>query len=300
MERASGLLWAGCAAALLVSSAAPAAGQNWIANEQAAVAQARKANKPLVFFFRKNECSDKIDNRREAIAQAFRHPSVVALTQRHFVMCQTDAEVQTDLKRKLGAKLLDVIITTPDGDVILKLPPADTAQPEKIVEHLRGAAAAHVERVYQREVRPVLTAEAARPADLRKALTRTRQLGLESADADVLRLLRNDKLDTGVRDLAFDVLAELSTQAYVAALLDQAERYPRANAALRKCKPRAASHLAGELKGQPTPRFLRAYRALAAVCNTRAQPDEFWASADDDARRREIDRVKALARSAGG
>lgn len=300
MQRALVSLWAGCAAMLVVSSAAPADGQNWIANEQAAVAQARKANKPLVFFFRKNECSDKIDNRREAIAQAFRHPSVVALTQRHFVMCQTDAEVQTNLKRKLGAKILDVIITTPDGDVILKLPKADTTQPQRIVEHLRSAAASHVERVYRQDVRPALLAESARPADLRKALTCARQLGLESADADVVRLLRNDKLDAGVRDLAFDVLADFSTQASVAALLDQSERYPRANAALRKCKPRAAAHLADELKGRTTPRFLRAYRALAAICNTRAQPDEFWANADDDARRREIDRVKALARSVEG
>lgn len=287
---------------------------NWTSDEAAALKQAKTQDRPLIIHFSADEGKkwqggrggdyrnkgNRVDMAREAVRKAFRDPRVAKLAA-HCVPVFADIKDKrnSEIRKKLGGQIRgnDVVFATPDLEKLEEIN-AGQMNADAAFEVLERALAKWTAKLYARDVRPVLQDEEAPPAKLRAALQRLAeivQVAPAGADQDVIALLGRDRLDGGVRGLAFDVLAKLSTEPAVHELMRQAEKYAPADKALRKCTRRSLKVLLTYLKDEQSHEFLRAYKTIAAITDARAQPDEFWKNASVEQRAAEINRIRTIA-----
>lgn len=270
----------------------------WDSDEAAAVKLAQKQGRPICFWFATDERPgyrrdhNALDDAREAIRKAFRDPETES-AYKPFVMVFADPKIERGLLKELKGKALEVVLTTDDGTVLQRLLAKDARDAKKLAAALRDSAAKHREIIYTKSVRPILRDDTAKPEALTKALRRAEELDVAAADADVIALLARSGVAEGVRAKCFELLAQLSTPAAAEELLKQSVDDPRAEQALRKCKPEAADVFAAHLDGDPTPLFLHAYRAAATLSKLGAvKSDDWWAKADESSRREEVARCR--------
>lgn len=286
----------------------PALGQvAWTTDEAQGIARARREDRLLVLFFSFDERRghkarhNRPDRNREQVRNVFRDPGVASLVNQAFVPVAADFKLNGEIKKKLGSRITrnDVIIATPELKLLAKIDSGKKMTVANVREALESSLKQWGSEVYARDVRPVLSDPKATPTQLKRALAKLRTIGPDGADQDLVTLLGREKLDGGVRVLAFDALAELSTEDAVRELMKQAATYRPAAQALRKCRPRALRTLVTYLKGEPTPEFLLAYRSVAAITHTSAKSDEFWQKADAATRDKELSRIKEVAAKVG-
>lgn len=301
------LTWRSVAIAALLG--APAFAQvHWDTNEGPCIQRAQAQQRLLIFHFTFDEKrgerheTNRIDKNRQAGREIFRDPGIAALTNQGFVACAADFKRNKELIARLGGRITanDIVIARPDLTLLERIDTGKGMTAANVRAALERSLLKWAEERYDADVKPILLDPQARPDAQKKALQAVRNFGFDRADADVIALLGQEKLTAPVRTLALQTLAALSTEDAVKELMRQAETYPPAEQALRKCKPRALPVLSTYLGGEPTPTFLCAYRTICTLAKTASKSDEFWQSADAAAREKEIARVKELAAKKGG
>lgn len=284
-----------------------AAQATWNTDETASVERARREDRLLIFFFTFDEDGDErgrgnwVDRRREAVRRVFSTPSVRSIVRRAFVPVAADYKLNFELRWRLGrVSPNEVVITQPDLTVLARMDTRRTLTAESVRDTLEECVRKWIKEVYARVVRPVLEDEQATPASLRKALALARKMRLKTSDDDVIALLKREDLDAGVRTLALDVLARVSSEAAVRSLIEHAVRTDAAAKALTRCTTFALPVLSEYLDEPGAPEFLPAYRAIVAITRTPGRSDGFWTSADDEAQSEEIQRIREVARRTRG
>jgi hypothetical protein len=190
---------------------------------------------------------------------------------------------------------------TPDGKVLGDLSASGIAQADSLAKKLELTLEEYTREFYKSEIQPVLTQPGTSPANLKVALKTITDVGITSADKDVIALLDRQDLDAGTRSAVYATLARLSTSASIEKLMELVRAGDgEALKALATCSPAAAEPLLAELqKGEFR---YDMYEALVKICDIRnKKPKSFFERDTEQARKlqaQEVERVTKLAREA--
>jgi len=302
------------AAAMMVLSSAAARAQqvNWVTDHDRAIADARANDRLLVIFFswdeerRERDDRNRSDKMREGVREAFKDPEIRKLVDQAFICVQADFKQDKKLLAAMKGKpgRNDLVIVTPQGESLGSINVTGAPTKQAVAEKIRGpikvaltqARDQLVTRIYDKEVRQVLSDLASKPAELKAALNIAKKLRTDSTEAEVIAVLAREKLDNGVRQLAYDVLVELSTPGAVKEMMKQAATVPAAEKMINKFDRKALPTLMEFLKGDASEEFLRAYYAVVSIARLQAtsKPKTWWSEQDAAARSAEVQRIRGI------
>lgn len=260
----------------------------------AAIAEAKRDGRLLMFliFDRSRDVSSRERNRIKRVLQDPR----LAGAERRFVCAELNSANHRDEMRRWGLAEnanFEIIFATPAGKRVHHCRIRDV---EYMITQIRAAWREYGLAVYDDEVEPALNARSLRAPEVRAALRQVRDLEIDIAADDVLRLLERDGL-SDLRPDIFKTLAAISTPRAVRTLLDRSAKEPEAADALLDCTPVATEMLLEGMLHEDLATRRLAYRAVTQVCKVPSpKPDSFWDKADESAHRAEIRRVRELAR----
>jgi len=285
-----------------VIARAQTGGIKWQTDPEEAVALAKKTQLPLMFYVlaSSDDRDDKLETRqRKALAD----PRVIELSKR-FVPVRLSRSRHRDLLKQIGLDQtanMEIAFTAPDGEALDRpLSAGGVANADSLAQKMGLVFNFHRQRVFDRELRPILENTDARPAELRTALERIREMTIVGADTSVAALLDRKGLDPKLASVCCDVLAHLSSKISVGKLLERSAAGDRdATEALGSCTPAAAEAMMEQLRDSGGSVRLDVYRAVGKICRIKSlKPDKWWTSAKDPLKEKEIERVTALAREA--
>lgn len=291
------------AAALL--AAWPAAAQTntevqWSRDVERSVARARSTRRPLMFWVLGRSASRDDDLERDQ-KRAFQDRLVAEISSR-FVPVKLSRSRYRQVLEQWGLPAnanLEIVFTTPDGEVIDRLAPSGAAAPDALArkmtlvfQHYRGV-------LYERELKAKLTDAQTPEAEIEAALDVINELLILGADADVAALPAREGLGAGLRQAAYDTLAVLSTRTSVAALLQRAAIDEAAAAALGTCTPEAAEWMLAEFSADDPRLRLVVYHAVTRICRVPdPKADRFWAGRYERLKLDELERVSRAVEAA--
>ena len=316
---------------LLTGAAGAVAQQNiqWLRNPQQAVAQAQRNNRPLMIWVSSGS-DDQGDLERDQ-KRAFRDARVVQWS-KAFVRLRISPTVHRDLLPQFGLSSrasLELSFVTPDGQKLSGLSGGAVAQPDSLAKKMMMVLMAFGKRVYEKDVKPVLEDEDAKPKALKIAIETINELHIVAADKSLTQLLDRERLGRSTRKLACEALAQLSTKVAIDKLLELAKKDPIAAASLSKCTPAGAEMMLGamipaeetadkkradkkasdEKTGEETPaaeenvdegaqRFnYPVYKAVTRICRVpKPKPESYFEKAPDDRIAKEVERVTEIVR----
>jgi hypothetical protein len=288
-------------AGLSLSAGAAAQGQRpiqWIANTQEGVAQAKRTGLPIIFYVTGSGRRDDSDL-EQAQRRAFRDPLVRGIAEERFVPIRLPRSNENrNMLEQMGAPAatgLYLACATPDGKLIGTIPPDQVADARVLARQMTAMFRKYRVDMFQRELKPKLEDEAARPGDIVKALKVIEKFLILEADESVAKLLERGQLSKALQKQVYDVLAELSTPKSVDTLLEAALQDKLAATALARCTPAGAEQMLPALDlGQPQEKFLVVYEAVTKICKIKAtKPPGFWSGPNARLIAEEIERVKA-------
>lgn len=269
----------------------------WSGNYKSSIAEAQRVQKPLLFYVRGSDDDGGESDLEDAQELSFRDPIVVAIAEQRFVpvrLLRTNVTLQ--MLAEMGAPTSHgnyLVAATPDGQRLGTISPVAAARPRTLAAELTALFRKYRNLLFKDEVQPVLEDRAASDAKLRTALQTIRNYIIVDADRAVIALLERPGLDRKLRQQVFQTLAALSTPPAVEALFERGLGDRLAAEALLDCTPAGAEELIEELDPEKPERCKLAYKAITRVCNISSpRPDRFWMNADQEARTKEIDRVK--------
>ena len=276
----------------------------WARNAQQAIEQARKSKLPLMFFIEGD--SRRRDQRLDdARRKAFKDERVIYASRR-FISANV---VRSDSRlRSLFAKLqvpahanMMAVFATPAG---VKLDSFSAVhQPDTFAQKMTLVFNAYRNRLFDDEIKAVLTDRKTKAAKLKKALKIIEKFDIVKADTDVIAALDRWKSDVAVSKQGFAALAVLSTKPCVDYLFAKAatgRHGQAAAAALARCTPEAAEMMLPMLTGDDPDTMLLAYNTVTKICKVKKpKPDRFWTGKNERLKKKELDRVrKTVERSA--
>ncbi len=296
-------LWIAVGLALLAPPAAFAQSGsiNWLRDAAQAVKQAEQSGKPIMFYVVSRQ-GDRPDEIETAQKESFRNPIVGELSKR-FVCSQLSRSRFPELLEKWGLPPrtnLEILFVTPQGDKLgAVVSPSAVAEPKALAQRMADAFDQYRTQVFDKDLKPVLEAEDAKPAEVKRVLTAVRQLTILSADAAVKKYAEREGIDDKLRQDAYETLAALSTSAAVDFLFTRGLEEPGLIKTLVKCTPGAAGRLVDHVGGPDAAKSLLAYNAVVKICKIKdAKTDKFWESDNTKAIEREIERVNSEVKKA--
>lgn len=293
------VMWLGC-----VLAAGPAFAQEsvrWLAEPQQAVAEAQRSLRPLmVYVLASNKDRDpKLDHEQK---RALADPQVIRLSNR-FVPLRLSRSMHQDVLSSFGLSEranMEMSFVTPDGQVLGNLSAGGVAQASSLANKLILVFQSYVKKLYDSSVKPVLENPESPPNDLRQAVQMAAAFHMTMADAALIELAEQPRLDATVRTAIYDTLASLSTKTAVQKLLAWArDGDARAANALGKCTPAGAEHLLDELSPEAEEVDYAVYKTVVGICNIRnIKPERFFVRGQPRLKQEEIERVTRLVRDA--
>lgn len=292
------LLCAGGALAHAALGQGGGPGIHWGQDVPQAIEQARKSRLPLMFWVigSSSDRAEAEDTERDQI-RAFSHRDVVEQSRR-FICCKMPkTRYKNELARwGLVNPNLDIVFVAPDGNKIDELNATAAKNPESLAQKMALVFRSFRQDIYDKDVKPVLQNPEASAKELRTALGKVGELGIVSADKDVLDLLKREGLDAGITAQCLDVLSKLATRPAVEELFARAANDKKADELLRKCPPIAAGYLLEHLGGADAARHVLAYDVICAVCKIKdAKKPAFWSGSNERIKNDEIKRVRKIA-----
>jgi hypothetical protein len=273
----------------------------WSSNPSRSIDRAAETALPILLWVQdsRNNNSDLDRAQRDS----FRDPVVVGIVQQHFVPLQVsrnsrNIEKLSRLGLPTGFGMYCAVVTN-DGRVITEIGPAEVAQPELFASVLNWAYARHIDELYQKKLRPVLTDPTSSKAMARRAAQVVWRLGIRQADGAIIGLLSREDVNASDKASLYQLLAALGTQASINTLLDRLDERT-AVTALNNASPAALEWLTPALptaEGEPTARQLAAYTAMARISRTTARAQSWWTRATPQDRQRELDRITSRAQT---
>jgi len=261
-----------------------------------AVALAKQSDRPLLCYVLNRGRRDN-DDRRQRHSRMLRDPRVQRAASR-FICVEVATPQHADLAAKWELEPdahRRFVFVTPSGDALLSryLENEDT-----FVQAADQAYESYLAQVYDERLGPALANREAPAREILQALRRVRSLQVEEADFAVCDLLRRPALSAELRRECFATLAVLSTPPAVDALLSLSRAEPAALAALADCTPAGAERLLEALVGDDDALRGRAYEAIVKICPpSRPKGARFWQTADREAQRQEVGRIRAHVRA---
>jgi len=275
--------------------AQPAAGIQWSRDAAQSVALARRTHRPLMFWVLGRSASRDHELEREQ-KRAFAD-SLVAEIGSRFVPVKLSRSRYHDVLEQWGLPAnanLEIVFTTPDGEVIDRLSPGGAAEPDSLARKMTLVFQHYRQGVYERELKEKLTAAPAADSEVKAALEFVNNLLILAADTDVIALLKRAPLSPELRGDVYQTLAVLSTPGSVDALLERAADDEAAASALGGCTPEAAERMLTVLEGDDPRLRLIVYRAVTRICRIPgARPDRFWEGRYERPKQDEVARVRA-------
>ena len=268
------------------AAAQPATEIQWSREVEKSVALAKQTRRPLMFWVLGRSASRNDDVERDQ-KRAFRDPLVVEISSRFVAVKLSrsryrDVLEQWDLPPNAN---LEIVFTTPDGELIDRLAPGGVAEPDAFARKMTLVFQHYRDVYYELELKEKLTGAETPENEIATTLRVVNELLILSAAGDVVALLERDTLSPALRKDVYETLAVLSTRATVDALLQHAtedeaagggaggmharsggvaagpgrrrqsgplaDRLPRADANLPDRKPEAGPFLAGLLRANP-------------------------------------------------
>jgi hypothetical protein len=291
----------------VASGLAQSKGVQWQTDPDKAVAEARQAKKPVMFYvLAGTEFRDQhIEN---AQRRAWADPRVIRLAQR-FVPVKLSRSRDRALLPQIGLREtsnMEIAFIAPEPDVSGKAHVIDTlgaqgvGDPGTLAQKMALVFNFYRQQLFDQELRPILENKDAKPEAVRAALLRIREYTIVGADASVGALLDREKLDAKIAALCYDVLAELSTKISVQKLLDLSAKGTRpATEALTKCTPAAAEMMLDQWRTDEGATRLDVYHAITKICGiTNVRPDRWWEKSPKPRQDDEVKRVEGLVRKA--
>ncbi|MCG3124065.1 MAG: hypothetical protein GIKADHBN_02506 [Phycisphaerales bacterium] len=304
-----GFSWIGPVAFLAVALLAArfAHAQNpvqWMGNPRMAIDRAAEHSMPLMFWITEHEDVLDDDDVRDAQSRAFRDPTVVALAQKRFVPVRVSRNNSVVMQEatKLGLPTdhgLYIAVISPEGKLIRTINPGDVANAEALAVHLLEALHAYLDDLYTTRLKPVITDPERPKAEVRKAVQTVWRLGILTADADCVALLKRPDLSDTERSRLCTMLGAMATPPCIEALLDLAAQGDKV--AIQGLEQAEAGALATLLKALPTAeqppdaRQIAAYRAACRIARVPMKPDTFWPEAQPQQRSEALDALRRRA-----
>jgi hypothetical protein len=283
-------------AGLATAALAQSGGINWQRDVSAALNEARRTQRPLMFYI-VGPTSDRPDSEKDQRV-AFRDPTVVRLSQR-FVACRLQrSQHRADLERwQISPNSnLDIVFVTPDGNRIDMISAGAAGNADSFSQKMHLVFDKHRNELFARELQPRLDDPETSVANLRTAIGVIDEFIITRADQALVRLLDRPGLSTQVRADAYKALATLSTSAAVNALFARAATDTAAAQALERCAPAAAEVLLPHVGGDDPAKHLLAYKAVMGICRISGpKPDRFWEGPNERVKADEIERVRSQA-----
>ena len=275
---------------------------NWRDEPRAAVAESQRTLKPLMVYVlsRKGDRDDQLDQRQ---FRALQDPRVVRLSER-FVPLRLQRGQYRDVLKDFGLSETAnqmMSFVTPEGDKLDILEPSRVAQADAVVQKLNAVLAAYADKLFDTRIRTALENAEAKPPELSTALRLVIEWRVTKAARSVAALFDRERLDAGVRKLAIDALAALSTRDSAMKLLELARADDKVAAqALERLTPPTAELLLAELKPEAEGFDHALYRALARIARLKdVKPAAWFEKRTVRERQQEVERLeKALAEAA--
>ena len=264
---------------------------------EAAIAEAKKKDMPLMFYVTRSADSRDQDLERDQ-KRSFRDERVFELSKR-FICVQMSHSQYKDQIAKWGfggtSAQLYVVYAMPDGTKIDTQSPLGVASAQGFAQKMAKVYDFYRNSVYEKEIKAKIS-EKSPVGDIKTGLEKVKALTILSADKDVAKLLQKEDLDEKTRGLVYDVLAVLSTKASVEALVGEVKSSDdKAAKALQDVTPGAAAFLL-PLLDKEGPARIAAYSAVVKVCKIKnPKPAKFWDGKNERPKAEEIERVKKAA-----
>jgi hypothetical protein len=288
------------AAALAQLAAAQQRPINWNEDVEKGIAQAKKANKPIMFYVL-GSSSNRDDRLEREQKRAFSNARVTRLANQFVTVKLANYQQRVDLLKKWGlpehANQI-IVFASPDGKMIDQI--GGWGVDKSLAEKMELVLDKYRQELYEQDIRPKLEDAKTSPSELKAAIARVKELEIKQADKPLAEILKRERLDEGAARLIYDALAELSTDTSVAALIERATSADQkaasaAKTALAKCNPAGAEFMLKTLAGDNKEARAVAYEAIAKICKLKnVKPPKFWENADERLQKEEIDSVTEL------
>jgi hypothetical protein len=278
-------------------------GIEWQRDVDAAVALAKRTERPLMFYV-VGSTSDRPDDVEKDQRRSFRDARVMQQARR-FVPVRLARSQHVDQLKKWGVNPnanLDVIFTWPDGTRIDQISASGAGIPESFAQKMAMVFNQYRNEVFAQKLRPMLDNPEATAREIRAALKQIDDFLILAADGTLASLLEREKLDPGVKPDIYKTLANLSTPTAVDALL-KAARAGDQNAikVLDDCTPEAAERMLDDVGSSEPARHLLAYKTVTKICRLKnVKPDKFWDGVNQRVKDAEIERVRNEVRHIAG
>ncbi len=273
----------------------------WRTEPQQAVAEAQRTMRPLMVYVLASS-KDRDNNIEREHKRAFADPRVLRQAQ-NFIPLRLSRSVHRDVLKDFGlseSANMQMSFVAPDGQVLGDLSAGGVGQPDSLAAKLAAAFDAYRKKLYDERVKPALTATDTKPADINAALQMALEFRLAAAEADVIALLDQPRLDAAGRSTAFDLLAALSSNTAVDKLIELTRAGDtRAAAALEKCAPPAAERIFAQLNAETEPFEYPLYKAVTKICGIRnVKVARYFEKAKPRLKQQELERVGKLVEQA--
>lgn len=276
-------------------------GINWLNDPQEAVALAQRTQLPIMVYVLAGS-DERDDDLENAQRRALSDPQVLAQARR-FVPLRLSRSRHRDILSQFHlpeSANMQISFVEPGGAALDTLSPSGVGQADSLAQKMALVFDLYRQRLFDREMRPVLEKPDSESAEVLKVLQRIRELTIKQADASVAALLERQNAEPAVLNAAYDTLAHLSTKIAVEKLLERsAAGDDRAARALAECTPEAAELMLDSLISDEGTLRVDVYQAVAKICRIRStKPVKWWEKANERLQQRELERVRELVREA--
>lgn len=273
----------------------------WRTEPQQAVAEAQRTLRPLMVYVLASN-KDRDNNIEREQKRALADPRVLRQAQ-NFIPLRLSRSVHRDVLKDFGlpeSANMQVSFVAPDGQVLGDLSAGGVGQPDSLAAKMAAAFDVYRKKLYDERVKPALTATDAKPADINTALRMALEFRMASAEADVIALLDQPRLDATGRSTVLDLLAALSSDTAVDKLIALTRAGDaRAAAALEKCTPAAAERIFAQLNAETEPFEYPLYKAVTKICGIRnVKAARYFEKAKPRLKEQELERVGKLVEQA--
>ncbi len=272
-------LVAGCVSAVLAQRPI-----QWRVNVNQAVAAARQAQRPLLFYLPGDDDFDESDL-EDAQEEVFRDPVVRGFVAERFIPVKlAHSSTTRQLLKELGVTVgygLFLLVATPDGELVGRIQPHSVARKSRALKQMAQLFNTYREELYDEELEELLTKRKLDLREVRGALQLIREFLITKADETVAELLKRSRVSRGLRRDVYQTLAALSTGSSVETLVRAARDDEQARRALRQCTPAGAEHMLPLLVKEDGTVRRYVYDAIARICDFEdPKPERFWKNAE--------------------
>lgn len=272
----------------------------WLDDPKAAVDQAKKTHRPIIFYVL-GRTDDRDDDIERDQKRALADPLVTELSKR-FVCCKLSRSRHRDVLESLKLRSeyqMYMVFVRPGGGLIDQLDGLGVSKKDTLAQKMAAVFRVYRKELFEKELKPVLAASDAKPADVKKALEMIDEYTIVDADRAVIDLLKREGVDKSTEKAGYGLLAKLSTKPAVDFLLEKAadkQALGPKTAALKvlgDCTPGGAELMLPALDGEDAELRLAVYQAVAKITRAKdVKQPRFWEGKNERAMSEEMQRIK--------